>query len=122
MKIIYVALGGAIGAVLRYMISLIPVKSDFPILTLATNFIGAIAIGIVVELLDEKENLPSWISPFFKTGVCGGFTTFSTFSLEASLLFQGQRYFLFILYSLLSFVLCLIGIFVGRFVVKGLIK
>lgn len=122
MKIILVALGGTIGAVLRYLISLIPVKSDFPILTLATNLIGAIIIGVVVELLDEKENSPDWISPFLKTGVCGGFTTFSTFSLEASVLFQSQKYFLFALYSILSFVLCFAGVFIGRYIVKSLIK
>lgn len=122
MKIIYVALGGALGAVLRYMISLIPVKSEFPILTLITNLIGAIIIGAIVEVMDERENTPEWVSPMLKTGLCGGFTTFSTFSLEASVLFQNQKYFFFALYSILSFVLCFGGVFLGRFIVKSIIR
>ena len=51
MNFLFVALGGALGSVLRYAISLTPVKTDFPFLTLITNFIGAIAIGFVVAII-----------------------------------------------------------------------
>ncbi len=54
MNFLFVALGGALGAVARYAISLIPVKTYFPILTLITNIIGAILIGFVVGItIDE---------------------------------------------------------------------
>ena len=114
MSFIFVALGGALGAVLRYAISLIPVKTDFPVLTLITNVIGAIAIGFIVGLVSEKENASPNMILFWKTGVCGGFTTFSTFSLEAITLFENKMYFLGGLYIILSVAFCLLGIFCGK--------
>ena len=78
----FVALGGAVGACARYAISLIPVKSQFPILTLITNLLGALLIGFIVGIA-ESRNISKNAMLFLKTGVCGGFTTFSTFSLEA---------------------------------------
>ena len=83
MSFFFVALGGTIGAVARYAVSLIPVKTQFPVLTLATDLIGAILIGFIVGIADKKEEVSPNTVLFWKTGVCGGFTTFSTFSLEA---------------------------------------
>ena len=113
MNFIVIALGGGIGAMLRYGISLIPVKSIFPFLTLITNLLGALAIGFVVGLA-AKENLSERWQLFLKTGVCGGFTTFSTFSLEAWNLIENQHIGLGILYIVLSVTLCLIGVIAGR--------
>lgn len=114
MSFLFVALGGALGAVLRYAISLIPIKTDFPVLTLITNVIGAVAIGFIVGLVSEKENASPNTVLFWKTGVCGGFTTFSTFSLEAVTLFENKMYFLGGLYIVLSVGFCLLGIFCGK--------
>ena len=55
MSFVFVAFGGAIGASARYAISLIPVKSQFPILTLITNILGAVLIGFIVGITDKKE-------------------------------------------------------------------
>ena len=55
MTFIFVALGGAIGSCVRYAISLIPIKSQFPILTLITNLLGALLIGFIVGIA-EKNN------------------------------------------------------------------
>ena len=90
MNFLFVALGGAIGAMGRYAISLIPVKTGFPVLTLITNIIGAILIGIIVGIADSKSDISQNCILFLKTGVCGGFTTFSTFSLEAYNLFENN--------------------------------
>ena len=114
MKFIYVALGGAFGAMARYAISLLPVKSDFPILTLVTNILGAILIGFVVGLADNHENVSDEAMLFLKTGVCGGFTTFSTFSLEAVNMFDEKRVFAGGLYMVLSCTFCVLGVYVGR--------
>ena len=56
MSFLFVALGGALGAIGRYAISLIPVKTDFPVLTLITNIIGAILIGFIVGIVSNNDN------------------------------------------------------------------
>ncbi|MBQ7529330.1 fluoride efflux transporter CrcB [bacterium] len=114
MKFLFVALGGAIGAMGRYAISLIPIKTEFPILTLLTNILGAVLIGIVVGMLDNKVNLSQNIILFLKTGICGGFTTFSTFSLESYELFENGSYAMCGVYTVLSVACCLFGIFCGK--------
>ena len=114
MSFIYIALGGAIGAVGRYSISLIPVKTEFPVLTLITNLIGAVLIGFIVGLADDRTDVSQNTTLFLKTGVCGGFTTFSTFSLEAYSLIEKKLYFAGISYILLSVILCIVGVFLGK--------
>ena len=114
MGFLFVALGGALGATGRYAISLIPVKSTFPILTLVTNVIGALLIGFIVGALGDRTDVSPNTVLFLKTGVCGGFTTFSTFSLEAYNLFSDGMYILGAVYAVLSVLLCLFGIYCGR--------
>lgn len=114
MSFLYVGIGGAIGAMLRYAISLIPTKSTFPILTLITNVIGAFAIGVIVALATRRGLSDNCIL-LLKTGVCGGFTTFSTFSLEAYNLLKDQKTVQGILYALLSLVLCIVAVMLGEF-------
>ena len=114
MSIVFVALGGALGAVARYAISLIPVKTQFPILTLATNILGAILIGFIVGITDKKSDVSTNTVLFWKTGVCGGFTTFSTFSLEAYKLLENKAYALGGVYVALSVCCCIFGILLGK--------
>ncbi len=121
MEIICVGLGGAIGAVLRYAISLLPYKGSFPMLTLITNVLGAILIGFITGYA-AKKNLPQNLVLFLKTGVCGGFTTFSTFSLEAYSLMHSGSYILSIIYILSSLILCLGGIMIGMLLSNFIVK
>jgi CrcB protein len=118
MNFLFVALGGALGASFRYAISLIPVKSQFPILTLVVNLLGAILIGFVVGFA-ENRNLSENSILFLKTGLCGGFTTFSTFSLEAYNLIDSKSYGLCSLYVFLSVVGCLLGVWFGKKLASG---
>ncbi len=113
MGFIFVAVGGAIGAMGRYAISLIPVKTDFPLLTLITNIIGAVLIGFIVGIAGKHKMSDNAVL-FLKTGICGGFTTFSTFSLEAYNLFGDKQYVLGGLYVVLSCVGCIIGVLCGE--------
>ena len=113
MQFLFVGIGGALGAMLRYLISMLPVKSEFPLLTLVTNVIGAFAIGVIVALA-RKFNMPDNVVLLLKTGVCGGFTTFSTFSLEAYNLMDKGRVGLGLLYAVLSLVLCIAAVFLGK--------
>lgn len=112
----WVGLGGALGAILRYSISLLPLKSSFPFLTLITNVIGAFVIGIVVGLF-EKHYLSSNINLFLKTGVCGGFTTFSTFSLETLTLLENGMPSIAMIYAFVSIIGCVIGVYLGKTIV-----
>lgn len=114
MGFLFVAVGGAIGAMGRYAISLIPVRTEFPWLTLITNLIGALLIGFIVGLADKSDNVPQNMVLFLKTGVCGGFTTFSTFSLEAFALFENKAYLPGGIYIALSVIGCIAGVFLGK--------
>ena len=87
---LFVALGGGLGAVGRYLLSLIAAPWSFPVMTLLTNFLGAVVIGAVAQAAGQLPMSKSAVL-FLKTGLCGGFTTFSTFSLETvELLEQGR--------------------------------
>ena len=104
---LYVGAGGALGAALRYAISLLPYKGLFPALTLITNVLGAAAIGCIAGVV-----------LFLKTGVCGGFTTFSTFSLETYDLLNRGHYKTAVAYMVLSMVLCLAGVAAGFYLAE----
>lgn len=114
MHLLFVALGGAAGAALRYGLSLLPWRGAFPAATLVTNVLGAVAIGFIAGAA-ARRGLPENAVLFLKTGVCGGFTTFSTFSLEAVTLFQRGRPWLAGAYILLSVALCMGGAALGLY-------
>lgn len=114
---IFVGLGGAAGAMLRYGISLIPFKHTFPFPTLVINLIGALLIGYITGLA-VKRVLSQNTVLFLKTGLCGGFTTFSTFSLEAYELMKAGSYGQSVLYVILSVVGCVIGVACGMAISK----
>lgn len=113
-EFLLVGLGGAIGAMLRYGISLVPTKYDFPYITLLINFIGAIAIGMLAALATKQTFLSDHCLLLLKSGVCGGFTTFSTFSLEAVTLLEQHKIQIGIAYILASVLLCLLGVYMGK--------
>lgn len=114
MNFLMVALGGALGAAGRYAISLLPARSAFPFLTLMTNVLGAILIGFIVGLVDSREGVSKNVVLFWKTGVCGGFTTFSTFSLEACELWEKGSWLEGGIYISLSVVFCILGVVCGK--------
>ena len=98
-----VCAGGALGSLARYLISLAPFKSvgdaGFPLATLLTNIVGAFVIGLIVAAGHE---LDSRLVLFLKVGVCGGFTTFSTFALESVGLVQRGEPLVAVVYVMLS--------------------
>lgn len=112
-ELLLVGLGGAIGAIMRYAISLCALRSDFPWLTLITNILGAFVIGILAGM-QLHQGLSKSQSLFFKTGFCGGFTTFSTFSLESIQLLDEQHYGLAAAYIASSLFFCFLGVVFGR--------
>ena len=114
-KLIYVASGGAVGAVLRYLTSnfyrfYFP---NFPIGTLFINFIGSFLIGILASHLESRGTSYIFIKYFLIIGILGSFTTFSTFSLETIQLVNDKKFFLSLVYIFLSISLCIFGAFFG---------
>ncbi|HEV8035483.1 fluoride efflux transporter CrcB [Yoonia sp.] len=113
--VISVALGGAIGSVLRYLVGL---TVAFPLGTLTVNVIGSFAIGVIwVHLADR--GLQHW-SPFVMTGLLGGFTTFSAFTLDALRLFEEGRFTAAGAYIAGSVVLSLMACGLGLWLAKGM--
>ncbi len=91
MKFIYLALGGSIGATLRYILSALPHKiywGAFPLGTLFVNLLGSFLIGFSF-ILFGKDNIPESLKFFLFIGVFGSFTTFSTFMFDSLNLFKG---------------------------------
>ena len=87
-----VAVGGALGAIARYGLTLWlpPLPGKFPLATFCTNVLGCFVMGALYVLIVQKAVIPLSWRPFLATGVLGAFTTFSTFSLEAFNLWQQQ--------------------------------
>ena len=117
-NLVYVASGGALGAVLRYLTSnffrfYFP---NFPIGTLFINFAGSFLIGLLASNLEYKGTSSIFIIYFLIIGVLGSFTTFSTFSLETIQLINDNKIFLSLVYIFLSMSLCIFGAFFGFFI------
>lgn len=119
LAVLCVGMGGFIGSVGRYLLGLVPVEGDFPLMTFVVNFAGAVLIGAVFEAATVWPGLPDNAVLFLKTGVCGGFTTFSAFSLETLELLDRGKYATGALYACGSVVACLLGVALGRLMVRG---
>lgn len=89
LNFLIVGAGGFVGAAARYGISLLPLneRSVFPVNTLIINVVGAFAIGLI-SAAAKHTGLDGCAVLFLKEGICGGFTTFSTFALETVTLFE----------------------------------
>lgn len=113
---LFVGLGGAAGAVCRYLVGMLPVlqRGAFPLATLVINLLGSFLIGLIAQRASGPAGLDPNLVLFLKVGFCGGFTTFSTFSLESLTLLEEGRLGLFALYAVLSLALCIAGAALGK--------
>lgn len=116
----YVGIGGFIGSVLRYLIGLLPVSpaDGFPIKTLCINMIGSFVIALVSALAAKNSSLSPQLVLLLKVGICGGFTTFSTFAYETSSLLQKGSVGIAVTYVLLSVVLSVLAVFGAEMMIK----
>lgn len=90
-NILLAAFGGAIGSVLRYLVGVFTVRwfgPGFPWGTLAVNIVGSFIIGLVVEMIARRFNASMELRVFIVTGIIGGFTTWSSFSLDTMVLLE----------------------------------
>ena len=115
-NIVLVAAGGAIGSVFRYLVGVWSVRLagvNFPWGTLTVNVVGSFLIGLLVELVARRLNASMEMRLFLVTGVLGGFTTFSSFSLDAVSLFERGALGLSAVYVLASLSVSIAAVFAG---------
>ncbi len=112
-NILYVALGGGIGAALRYLVIILAKPQTFPYATLAINITGSFILGLIIAFGIKHESLDEQLKLFLATGICGGFTTFSSFSAENILLMQEGKYDLAFTYILISVVAGILATWLG---------
>ena len=118
-KILYVGIGGFIGACLRYVISMNSPKlfgTQLPYGTLIVNVLGGIMIGLIMELSITTDLIPPNLRLFLTTGIMGGLTTFSTFSYETINLLSEGSYLLGGLNTALNLFLSFGGVILGKFI------
>ncbi len=116
-SILLVALGGATGSVLRFLISVLVEKylqTIFPWATFLTNMLGCLLIGLFIGLFAKQNLLTPDLRLLLVIGFCGGFTTFSAFASENLLLFQTGNPLSALLYMSLSVFLSLIFVWIGH--------
>ncbi|WP_405127336.1 fluoride efflux transporter CrcB [Shewanella donghaensis] len=116
-NVMFVALGGSIGAVFRYLISIFMLQlfgSSFPFGTLLVNILGSFLMGIVYAISLETTHLSPEIKAMVGVGLLGALTTFSTFSNETLLLLQEGLFVKAILNVLLNVILCIFMVYVGQ--------
>lgn len=120
--VLSVAAGGAIGASLRYLtgvgITRVMGQGGFPLGVITVNIVGSFLMGVFVVLAAQRGL--THYAPFAMTGILGGFTTFSAFSLEAVTLFERGAVTQAVAYVLLSVVLSIGGLVLGLMLTRGL--
>lgn len=113
-NIFLIFFGGGLGSVLRYLLSFNAQKlwkiNNFPVGTLLVNIIGCFAIGFLTSYLVKYDNGLKFL---LITGICGGFTTFSAFSIENYSLWENQQFLMLTIYIGLSILLGIIAVFAG---------
>lgn len=124
MGFIVVFLGGGFGAAVRHGINLAAARlvgNTFPYGTLFINVVGSLAMGVIVEYFALKAGMPQRWRLFLTTGILGGFTTFSAFSLEAVLLYERGQMANAAIYVMASVALAIGALFGGMAVVRALV-
>ena len=122
--LLFIAIGGAFGAVMRFLSQATVyelVGKTFPYGTLFVNVTGSFLMGLFSIFLVEKFNLSAEWHLAILVGVLGSFTTFSTFSIETLVLFEQGDVFKAMTNILLSIVLCIIAVWVGAYFAKQLV-
>lgn len=115
-QIAYIAAGGALGSVLRYLMSTgiySVLGRGFPYGTLAVNILGCLTMGIVYVFLYERMDISAEWRAGLVIGVLGGFTTFSAFSIETMNLIEAGEQLKAIINILFSIILCISGCWLG---------
>jgi CrcB protein len=120
-QLIIAGIGGFIGTVFRYWISLFSYRvlgQDFPYGTLIVNIGGSLLIGFLMSLFEEKLIVSANLRIFLTIGILGGFTTFSTFSYETVVLLRESSFFVAAINILTTVFVCLAATWLGALTAK----
>jgi fluoride exporter len=123
MRFLIVFLGGGLGSALRHGVNLVAARMfgpTFPYGTLIINVAGSLVMGLIAEYFALKAGLPQRARLFLTTGILGGFTTFSTFSLEVAVLYERGQIAGAAAYVVASVVLGVGALFAGMAIVRML--
>jgi len=115
-QLLIVGLGGFIGSIARFLVSKLNLYWHFlsiPMGTLTVNIVGSFAIGILAGLSAKSEILTPDLRLFLMVGICGGFTTFSSFSNENLMLMQNGQFFSALLYTGFSILFGFTAVYLG---------
>ncbi|CZT34999.1 fluoride efflux transporter CrcB [Rhizobium sp. 9140] len=124
LNVLLVAVGGALGSVLRYLCGVASVRlmgAGFPWGTLFVNITGSFLIGVLSEVIARRFGASPELRLFLVTGVLGGYTTFSAFSLDAAMLAEQGHFGSAVLYVALSLVLSGLGVFAGLALMRAIV-
>lgn len=120
-----VGCGGFIGAVSRYLMTMLINRMStgaFPVATLVINILGSFLIGLLTQVVPNLYPYNKRLLLFLTTGILGGFTTFSTFSLDTVNLYQNGNTTFAILNVLISVLFCVIGVILGKMLAKVIVN
>ena len=123
MHYLLVFIGGGLGSTLRHTINIVCPRflgTDFPYHTFIINITGSTIMGLIAGYLAFKGDASQSWRLFLMTGILGGYTTFSAFSLDSALLYERGEIGLSLLYVLGSVVLSILGLFAGLTLVRHL--
>jgi fluoride exporter len=123
--ILFAAAGGALGAGARHLVNtsmLAWLGPGFPWATFIVNVVGSLLMGILVQLLMPLDGGTPALRTFLATGVLGGFTTFSAFSLDAWVLYERQQHVALGAYVVLSVVLSIAALVLGMALVRSVLR
>ena len=122
--LVAVACGGAIGSVCRYLVGIMATRylgADFPFATLIVNILGSFVMGILIEGVALRYSISPELRGFAAIGILGAFTTFSTFSLDAVILYERGRMLLTGVYVGSSVFFSIAALFLGFWLARRFI-
>lgn len=119
-QLLFVFIGGGFGSVLRFLIGkwLNNSENGIPYGTFVANILGSLLIGIILGYAAKSDALSQNHTLLLATGFCGGFTTFSTFAYENHIFLKSGDFTSFAFYTIASFVIGFLAVFVGMYLVK----